>query len=265
MVDGGKEARVPEAPVTGLMAVANFLTALVPFLWFVLAVFALYAFLPLTKEIIESGSLNKIKLGVVEIELAHVVAKVSNSPIEIAKEGIPLEAEKRKQISDRFSSLADKTRGAAILWVDDNHPYQNVAERRVFLAAGISVDTVRTTNEAVQWLYRANYDVVITDGDRSSVNDATAKCYSNSPEPSNAGCALLRKVGSCFQHVEPDEDCNLLRARPKAKAPQMIMYTSGYRPEMGTPAFAAGITNRADDLFNLVLDALEKRQILPKT
>jgi len=60
----------------------------------------------------------------------------------LAKEGIPLDKEKRKQISERFASLAEKTKGAAILWVDDNHPYQNVAERRVFLAAGISVDTV---------------------------------------------------------------------------------------------------------------------------
>jgi hypothetical protein len=244
-----------------LGAFSTFISALVPLLWVALASVAFYFLFPLAKETIQSGSINKIKLGIVEIELAHVAVTAPDRSIDIAKDAVLIDPQIRKQITDRFAAMAEKTKGATILWVDDNHPYQNVAERRVFIAAGITVDLARTTSEAMQWLYRSNYDVLITDSNRSAINDPGDRCYPAIPQPANAGCALLKKVGSCFELNSNDQECTSLRARPNVKKPTMIVYSGDYHPELGTPAFAAGLTNRADHLINLVLDALDKKQL----
>jgi hypothetical protein len=250
-----------QAPASRAMAFANFVGPLVPFLWFVLACIAFLLLFPLAKQVIESGSLNKVRVGLIEFELTHVVKQVFN--VEIAQEGRlgehqPIDPQESKRISDRFASMAEKLRGATILWVDDYHPHQNVAERRVFLAAGMSIDTALTTEEAMQWLARTNYDVLITDADRSKLKDPSEQCYPNAAEPANAGCALLKKVGGCFERVSPDKDCARLLARSNARKPIMIMYSEGY-PKEKPPPFASGVTNRAVELFDLVLDALNKR------
>ena len=106
------------------MVFANFIGSLVPFFWFVLACIAFLLLFPVAKQMIESGSLNKVKVGVVELELTRVVKKVSNVEIEIAQQGRlgepePIIEKESKRISDRFAGMADKLRGATILWVDD--------------------------------------------------------------------------------------------------------------------------------------------------
>ena len=39
----------------------------------------------------------------------------------------------------------------------------------------------------------------------------------------------------------------------------ILFFVGDYRPELGVPADAAGITNRTDELLHLVLDVLERR------
>ncbi len=112
----------------------------VPLLWFIFAVVAFTRLLPLAETVLKEGGINNIKVGIIELQLQHVAAKAGNDPVAIAKADLFISKEKRKQISSRFARMSDNTKGATLLWVDDNHPYQNVTERRVFLAANIYVD-----------------------------------------------------------------------------------------------------------------------------
>jgi hypothetical protein len=232
----------------------------VPLLWFIFAVVAFQRLLPLAQTVLKEGGINSIKVGIIELQLEHVSAKTGADPIEIAKEAVFISPDKRKQISGRFARMSEKTKGATLLWVDDHHPYQNVTERRVFLAANIYVDLAKSTSEAMEWLSRSKYDVIITDMER--LGDQSAPCLIASG-PSNAGCALLKKVGDCFKSGPTSEECPPIVAMQKNQLPPMIVYTARYPQELGVP-YRARLTNRADELFGFVLDALEQRQFLPE-
>jgi hypothetical protein len=233
------------------------LRGVVPFLWFVLAAVAFVLFYPLAETAIKTETINKIKIGVIEVELSKVSVLPHNA-VEIAKENVLIDESKRKRITDRFARMANETTGATILWVDNQHPYQNVTERRVFIAAGMTVDLARSTDDAIQWLSRSTYDVLLTDLDRSTLGDPVGKCFKGS-EIANAGCALLNKIGACFQSNLSDRYCLDLRAHPNSHVPAMIVYASHLSPEWGTPSYAKGMTDRADELFELVLNALSTR------
>jgi hypothetical protein len=160
----------------------------VPLLWFIFAVVAFTRLLPLAETVLKEGGINKITVGIIEVQLQQVTAKAGANPVEIAKADLFIPKEKQKQISARFARMSENTKGATLLWVDDNHPYQNVSERRVFLAANVYVDLATDTSEAMKWLSRSKYDVVITDMDRP--DDQAAPCQTG-PENPTAGCALL--------------------------------------------------------------------------
>lgn len=244
----------------GITAILN---AFISLLWFGLAASACYLLFPLVSEVLHRGFLNKIKVGIVEVELQHVPSRPLN--LDVANGSIAIEESARKRISARFVSISEKLLGATVLWVDDNHPVQNVAERRVLTAAGINVDIARSTAEAIQWLARANYDILITDSDRSTINDPPQPCFPGAALPSTAGCALLQKVGGCHNGASHDFDCSSLKFRKEAKAPAMIVYSGSYSPEKGIPPYATGMTNRAEHLFDLVIDALAKRIMTMKS
>jgi hypothetical protein len=142
-------------------------------------------------------------------------------------------------VDARFALIAKNIIGATILWVDDKHPNQNLCERRTMSAYGLRIDMVRTTAEAIQLLSMADYDVVITNMDRSKINDEKAPCF-ESAEPSGAGCYLAREIAKLTKPVPT------------------IIYVSKFDPSYGTPAFVFGITNRADYLIQFVFDAIER-------
>jgi hypothetical protein len=50
----------------------------------------------------------------------------------------------------------------------------------------------------------------------------------------------------------------LKRMRTGGMSQRLIFTVGRYQPERGTPPFAFGITNRVDELLNLVFDALER-------
>ncbi len=221
------------------------LIALIPqLLWFVFAVVVFCQLYPLITKLIEDGSISKLSIGVVQVELTKLTRSADADLVEDAKRDLISDSE-RGEITARFAQMAKKIKGATVLWVDDNHPQQNVRERRVLLAAGMSVDLANSTTEAIKWLDRSKYDVVITNGDRSGdpTNNPTAKCSADSTLM-NAGCYLLAKIHQLPQNIRP------LGA---------IMYVGSYQPEHGTPAYATGITNRPAELFGLVLDAIERK------
>ncbi len=232
-----------------------------PFLWFLLAVVAFAFLYPTAHTLLGGGAINKVSIGIIQVELANVPVRKDIDAVQRAKDELSIDPVERKKIVDEFGRLANKTRGATVLWVDDQHPYQNVRERRVLIAAGMTVDLAKSTKEAMEWLQRAKYDIVITDASRpDELENPKAECQPGSAIQ-NAGCALLGIVGRCYELQSDDPDCVVMRRQPGARAPKMIVYAGGYDPASGTPAFAMGMTNRSDQLFRLVLQTMNDRDI----
>jgi hypothetical protein len=124
----------------------------------------------------------------------------------------------------RLKASGDLLREASILWLDD-HPVNNVVERRFLARTGAWVETVRSTAEAKEALRWARYDTVVADLDRDAER----------PTPRIA-----------------EEAAALLRGTP------VIYYISDLDPKLGTPAGALGITDKPDELYELVITAVER-------
>lgn len=112
-----------------------------------------------------------------------------------------------------------------ILWVDD-HPENNLNERRMFRQLKTDVDIAKDTDEALEILKKASYQLVISDIARDG--DAIA------------GLKFLER----FRKVD--------------KITPVIFYIGVIDPDKGLPLQAFGITNRPDELLQLTLDALER-------
>lgn len=122
----------------------------------------------------------------------------------------------------------------------------------------VAGDTANTTKDALAWLSRSRYDIIITDMNRD--DDTPGPCLSG---PQNAGCALLKKVGDCFHASNDrtlDPNCSSVVAMQQGQLPALLVYSANYPENLGAP-YRARITNRAAQLFGFVLDALEQRPL----
>jgi len=126
----------------------------------------------------------------------------------------------------RASKSADLFARATILWVDD-YPENNLYLRRVLHDLGASVVITLSTNEAADSLRRHFFDVVISDINRPEGTDVT-------------------------------KNFAQLVAKERPDPPYFIFYV-GKLDSRDPPKGAFAITNRSDDLLNLVTDALERR------
>jgi CheY-like chemotaxis protein len=131
----------------------------------------------------------------------------------------------RTRVLRRATRDVATTDGARILWVDDT-PDGNLPERKVLRSLGIMIDLARTSNEGVDALGRADYDLIISDMARDGHSDEGARFL-----------ARIRKAG----RFEP-----------------VVFYILNLDPDRGTPGDAVGITNGPDELVHLVLDGLER-------
>lgn len=134
-------------------------------------------------------------------------------------------AEGRDQIARRAARSGQLVAGARILLINDV-PRQMEQVIDLLEKLNIHVDVATSSDEAVAKLGSEFYEVVISDMARDGVDDE--------------GQRLLKRMrtGGMSQH---------------------LIFTVGrYQPERGTPPFAFGITNRVDELLNLVFDALER-------
>lgn len=118
-----------------------------------------------------------------------------------------------------------------ILWIDD-HPEWIQAEVAMLEQLGAEPVLARSTHEAVRLLSRADDDtpaveVILSDIARGSRPDAGVRAL---PE--------------------------LARVAP---AVPVIFFVADIDPSRGVPEGAAGITNRTDELLDLVVEALERR------
>lgn len=118
------------------------------------------------------------------------------------------------------------TRGATILWVDDN-PNNNTYERQSLEALGVSFVLATSTDEALTKIATRKFDVIISDMGR--------------PPDAHAGYTLLEKL------------------RAWGNQTPFVIYSGSNAPEDKAEARRRGAincTNRASELFLYVLTAL---------
>jgi len=133
--------------------------------------------------------------------------------------------EGRDQIARRAARSGQLMAGARILLVNDIPSEMNHV---IYLLQGLNlhVDIVTSSDEALSKLAAGPFEVVISDMARDGVDDEGIRFL-----------ARMRTAG--------------LNCR--------TIFTVGrYQPERGTPAYAFGITNRVDELLNLLFDVLER-------
>jgi hypothetical protein len=133
--------------------------------------------------------------------------------------------EGRTQVARRVARLSELTRGTRLLLVNDL-PRQMQAPVKLFEEIGIIVRIAITSEQALNLLTVEHFDVIVSDMARGSTQD---------------------------------EGLRFLAAARKAGIDHPTIFTVGrYEPGRGTPPYAFGITNRVDELLNLVLDAIER-------
>jgi CheY-like chemotaxis protein len=123
-------------------------------------------------------------------------------------------------------SLARPPRPSArVLWVDDN-PKNNERERQYLRTQGVTFDNVVSTQEALEQLRNAPYDLVITDLGRATVSETSPL----------AGLAMLKSVIG-------------------EAGPPVIVYAGAQAVLLRAEVIrlgGLGSTNRPDDLYALV-------------
>lgn len=218
-----------------LKATAELLGVLV---WPAVAVFVLVRFGPSLRDFFDNlGELTFKAAGVeatakrLQAEAAAALgAAVAKSPAAAA-ETPAQSAERAREVAEVVAERVNTrtvraARGSRVLWVDDR-PENNVFERRSLEALGIRFDLSTSTDDALKRLASKSYDVIISDMGRP-------------PDP-RAGYTLLDTL------------------RERSDRTPFIIYAGSDLPEHKEEARrhgAVGSTNRADELFELVLSAL---------
>lgn len=152
----------------------------------------------------------------------------------------PVDAAENKSPSERAQQVADIVNeaiidvgvaGKTILWVDDR-PSNNVSERQALEALGIRFTLSTTTEEALQILDRHSFDTIISDMGR--------------PPDSRAGYTLLDAL------------------KKRGNYPPFIIYagSNAFEHKRETKERGGwGTTNRPQELFGLVLSALQSKKV----
>jgi len=150
------------------------------------------------------------------------------------KSGIVQAAEKRsaainERVLDRVARRAERLepiiRGARILLVNDI-PREMRFMVEMLEQLQIEVEIATNSERAIELLAATPFDAVLSDMARDGVADEGIRFL-----------AQLRKRGA---------------------HPPVIFTVGRYQPERGTPAYAFGITNRVDDMVNLLFDIFER-------
>jgi len=117
---------------------------------------------------------------------------------------------------------------STVLWVDDR-PNNNIHERQALEALGVSFVLAKSTDEAIEKIRRGSFDAIISDMGR--------------PPDARAGYTLLDRL------------------RAEGNQIPFIIYASSRDPEHRAESIrhgAVGCTNRANELFEMVLGALSR-------
>lgn len=162
------------------------------------------------------------------ISLGAAIGKSGQGEVSVeAIEKVTLEAAN----SLPRSGVRRAARNRVVLWIDDR-PANNVHERAALAAFGVSLVLSTSTEDALDRLEQERFGAIISDMGR--------------PPDSRAGYTLLDAV------------------RSRGLKTPFIIYAAGTRPEHITEARnrgALGTTNRPDELFRMVLQAIATEDI----
>ena len=188
-------------------------------LWILLIVGIIFAFYgPIKQQLIPYIS----TVNIFGVEASFVRRQLD----QVAQTGTPAGSpEERSQVARRAQRLSTIVEGAQVLIVNDN-PRDMLTFEQILRNLGMQVDVARTTEGALENMDGRIYDVVISDMERNGVPDAGQRFLEE---------ALRRATN-----------------RPT------IFGIREFDPSRGVPPYAFGITNRTDELLNLVFDVLER-------
>jgi len=163
-----------------------------------------------------------------EAAAALAAAAVSHPEAGAAPEAMARDARAAAQVVTEMVTprMIRRAGRATVLWVDDR-PSNNVHERQALEALGVSFVLATSTNEALEELERQSFDSITSDMGRP-------------PDP-QAGYTLLDKL------------------RASGDETPFIIYAGSRAPEHRAESRrrgALGCTNRADELFEMVLSVL---------
>jgi CheY-like chemotaxis protein len=165
-----------------------------------------------------------------EASSALVAASVSHPGSAATPESAAREAKEAADVvADSVTrQVIRRASRSAILWVDDR-PNNNVYERKALEALGVSFVLATSTDEALDRVKKQRFDAIISDMSR--------------PPDQRAGYTLLEKLRASGNHTP------------------FVIYAGSNAPEHKAEARsrgALGSTNRAAELFNYVIDALNQ-------
>jgi CheY-like chemotaxis protein len=171
------------------------------------------------------------------VKLALSGGQALDAAIELAEKNpdwpVEVPAADRKAALDRANANRSILEGAEILWVDDR-PSNNRNEARMLRSFGALITFAATTDEASRALQTSAeqhqpFDIILSDISRSlPTSDPTA------------GLTMLPRLRNA-DFRQP-----------------VIYYIGRPNPDAGVPAGAFGVTNRPDQLLQLVIDALSR-------
>jgi CheY-like chemotaxis protein len=213
--------------------VAHIIGAITTLLWVLLAAFVVW----LLRQPLIAAVSRLASFEAFGVKFALSGGAALDAAIELAEKNpdwpVEVPAADRKAAIDRANAHRSVFEGAEILWVDDR-PSNNRNEARMLRSFGALVAFAATTEEALHALHTGveqhhPFDLILSDISR----DLPA------PDPT-AGLTMLPRVRSAgFQQP-------------------VIYYLGRPNPDAGVPAGAFGVTNRPDQLLQLVIDALSR-------
>lgn len=173
----------------------------------------------------------------IESELFPRVQSIKGFGIEVAlfaEEGlrsaakerdVPIDESAISLVMDRANRAAEVLKNKSILWLDDN-PSWNNHEVKLFRTLGLLVDRVTTEKDALIKLQSGKYDIFLSDIKRNEKGDA--------------GVVFLKDIHN------------------KGIKVPTVFYITSFKPELGIPPFAFGVTSRPDELLHFVIDLSER-------
>jgi CheY-like chemotaxis protein len=142
----------------------------------------------------------------------------------------PPSASERRGTVSRLEHAAEYLHDRRILWVDD-HPELNTSLVTLFRKVGMTVDTVRSTQEAIEVLRRQPFDLIISDMRRDTEEPAAT-----------AGYTLVETLAD------------------KGIRVPVILFTGHLDTRQGLPPGLFAHTSGGDNLVQYVIDVMERIQ-----
>lgn len=157
-------------------------------------------------------------LGVEAIFIKEELTKAASKESAISEMAVD-------QVTRRAQRLASLILGTQIILVNDV-PEEMTHVERILRSLGMRVDIASDTDTALSMMNQNRYDLVVSDMNREGIPDE--------------GIRFLSEIRRRGLH------------RPT------IFSAGNFDPSRGVPPYAFGITNRVDELLNLIFDIIER-------